>query len=118
MDHPITMEGLLVQGPAERVRIILEPYCLDFEIGDVSEMEELPLPTHLIEGSAIPARVKLRIGARLLQFSSAEPYQHVLWKRRVPFALATQLAPEVQKAELKKREDEFFRARGLSERAS
>ena len=31
----ITVEALLVKAPGGRVRIILEPYCLEFECVDV-----------------------------------------------------------------------------------
>jgi hypothetical protein len=116
---PVIFEALLVKAPGKRVRVILAPYCLDFEIADVLDVEELLLPTGLIEGSAIPARVKLKPGARLLKISSADPYGDALWKRRIPFALATRstLIFDAQ-SEMKRRENDFFRARGLEDKLS
>jgi hypothetical protein len=114
---PIIVEALLVKAPGGRVRIILEPYCLELELEDVLALEELPAPASLIEGSAIPARVTLKPGARVLRISPAAPYREVLWKRRVPFALATR--PTVifdAPLEMKRRENAFFAARGLSDK--
>jgi len=118
MDQPILMEGLLVQAQDGRARVILAPYCLDFEMDDVLDIEELPPPADLVPEKSIPVRVKIKSGARLLQISSADPYQDALWRRRTPFALARQskLAPD--HSEMKKREAEFFRARGLAEQTS
>jgi hypothetical protein len=115
--EPIVVEALLVKAPGERVRIVLDPYCLEFELGEVLDLEELPSPTGLIEGSAIPARVTLRPGARVLRISSAAAYREALWKHRVPFALATRpnLIFDAQ-SEMKRREDAFFAARGLSDK--
>jgi hypothetical protein len=116
---PIVVEALLVKAPDECVRMILEPYCLDFDLADVLDVEELAAPSDLIAGSAIPARVKLKAGARLLRISLAAPYREVLWKHRIPFALATR--PTVvfdAQPEMKKREDAFFDARGLTAKLS
>ena len=117
--EPIIVEALLVQAPGERVRLILDPYCLEFELEDVLDLEELPAPTGLAEGSAIPARVTLKPGARVLRISPAAAYREVLWQRRLPFALATRptLIFEAQ-AEMRKREVAFFAARGLSDELS
>jgi hypothetical protein len=116
---PIIVEGLLVQAEGEHVRLILEPYCLDFDIDDLLDVRELPWPAGLIEGTAIPARVTLKPGARVLQLASAVAYRDVLWERRLPFALATRRTStfDVQPV-MKQREDTFFAARGLKERLS
>ena len=117
--EPIMVEALLVQAPGERVRLILDPYCLEFELADVLEVEELPAPADLVQGSAIPARVTLKPGARVMRISPATAYAEVLWQRRLPFALATRptLIFEAQ-ADMKKREAAFFAARNLSDKLS
>ena len=117
--NPIILEALLVRGEGEQVRVILGPYCLDFEADDVLNLEEMPLPCGVTEGSAIAGRVTLRPGARLLGLSSASPYRDVLWTRAVPFALATRPTAifEVDRP-MKEREEAFFAARGLTEQVS
>jgi hypothetical protein len=116
---PIVIETLLVTGEGEGVRVILGPYCLDFEADDVLNLEEMPLPYGVTAGSAIAGRVTLKPGARLLGLSSASPYRDVLWSRAVPFALATRPTAifEVDRT-MKEREEAFFAARGLTEHIS
>jgi hypothetical protein len=114
---PIIIEALLVRGEDEHVRVILGPYCLDFDADDVLGLEEVPLPAGVVEGSAIAGRVTLKPGARLLGLGSSNSYREVLWNRGLPFALATRRTVifEVDTA-MKEREDVFFAARGLKER--
>jgi hypothetical protein len=116
---PIIIEALLVRGEGEHVRVILGPYCLDFEADEVLNLEEVPLPCGVIEGSAIAARVPLKPGARLLGLGSADAYREVLWNRDLPFALVTR-PPEIFEWDLglTEREAAFFAARGLKERFS
>jgi hypothetical protein len=113
---PIIIEALLVRGEGEQVRVILGPHCLDFDADDLLDLEPLPLPSGLREGSAIAARVTLKPGARLLGLNSSKAYQDVLWDRAQPFALATRpLATFQADAAMKAREHAFFAARGLKE---
>ena len=116
---PIIIEALLVRGEGEHVRVILGPYCLDFDVNDVLNLEEVPLPRDVTEGSAVAARVTLKPGARLMGLGSASAYRDILWSRRVPFALATRPTAifHVDSA-MKEREDAFFAARGLEEQFS
>jgi hypothetical protein len=116
---PIVIEALLVRGEGEHLRVILGPYCLDFEADDVLDLEEVPLPCDVTEGGAIAARVTLKPGARLQGLGSATAYREVLWNRGRPFALATRPTAifEVDSA-MKEREDAFFAARGLKVRFS
>jgi len=116
---PIVIEALLVRGEGECVRVILGPYCLDFEADDVLTLEEIPLPCGVTEGSAIAGRVTFKPGARLLGLSSANPYRDVLWSRAVPFALAARPTAIFEADHtMKEREEAFFAARGLTERIS
>jgi hypothetical protein len=116
---PIVIEALLVKGVGEQVRVLLGPYCLDFETDDVIGLDEMPLPSGVAPGSAIAARVTLRPGARLFALGSADAYRDVLWSSGLPFALATRpIAVFEAYAAMKEREDAFFTARGLKERAS
>jgi hypothetical protein len=113
------IEALLVKGENDQIRVILGPYCLDFEAGDVVDLEEMPLPSGVIEGAAIAARVTLGSGARLVGIGSADAYRDVLWRREIPFSLATrQIAVFKADAAMKERENAFFAARGLRERLS
>ena len=116
---PMIIEALLVRGEGEHVRVILEPYCLDFDADDVLDLEELPLPPDVTEGSAIAARVTLKPGARLLGLGSADAYRDVLWNGGLPFALATRPTVDFEvDSAMKERENAFFAARGLKERFS
>ena len=117
------MEPIVIEAPRQRegehVRVILGPYCLDFEADDVVNLEEVPAPSGLAAGSAIAARVTLRPGARLLGLGSANAYRDVLWHHEIPFALATR--PTVvfhAGSAMREREDAFLAARGLKERVS
>lgn len=113
----IVVEALLVQAPGGCVRLILEPYCLEFRLADVLSLEELAPPPGLIEGAALPARVTLRPGAGVQRIAGVEPYRELLWKRRVPFALATRRAVLFdEQPEMRQRERAFFAARGLSDK--
>jgi hypothetical protein len=116
---PIIIEALLVSGEGERVRVILDPYCLDFGADDILDLEELPLPAGITEGDAVAARVTLRPGARLMGLGFAAPYRNLLWHRDLPFALATRpnLFFELDPA-MKERENAFLASRGLLERFS
>ena len=81
------------------------------------DFEEVPLPSGVIEGSAIAARLTLKPGARLLALGSSDAYRDVLWNGRLPFALATRPTVIFQvDSAMKEREDAFFTARGLKER--
>jgi len=117
--QPIVIEALLVRGENDQVRILLGPYCLDVDADDLLNLEELPLPSGLNEGNAIAARVTLKPGARLLGIGSADVYRDVLWRREIPFSLATRPSAVFSAdAAMKEREVAFFAARGLKERLS
>lgn len=109
------VEGLLVQAPSGRVRLILGHYCFDFEDEDIVDVDELPPPPGLIEGSAIPARVTINVGARLFQIRSSEPYSSVLFRHVTPFVFASRSQEPAPGDEsfLRARETEFFNRRGL-----
>jgi hypothetical protein len=114
---PIIVEALLVKGEGEDVRVILEPYCLDVDVDDVIQVEEQPLPPGIAAGRAIAARVTLKPGARLRRLAAADAYRDVLWRRAIPFALATRPVVGVELADdgMRERENAFFAARGLKE---
>ena len=117
---PIVIEALLVKGEGREVRVILEPYCLDVDVDDVVQVEEMPLPPGIAAGTAIAARVTLRPGASLRGLGSADPYRDLLWRRAIPFALATRAVVDVEVTDdgMREREKAFFAARGLKERFS
>jgi hypothetical protein len=117
--EPIVIEALIVRGEGTRVRVILEPYCLEFEADEVIDLDELPVPHGVAAGSAIAARITLTPGARLLHLGSADPYRGVLRSRDIPFALVTRppLDFELDPA-MRQREHAFFTSRGLEVRLS
>jgi hypothetical protein len=117
---PIVVEALLVKGEGKDVRVILEPYYLDFDVDDVIQVEELPLPPGIAAGRAIAARVTLKPGACLRRLGSADAYRGVLWRRAIPFALATRPVVDFELAAdgMSERENAFFATRGLRERFS
>jgi hypothetical protein len=117
--NPIIIEALLVRGESGQLRIILGPYCLDFSVEEVLDLEELPLPGGVSKASTIAGRVTLKPGARLLALNSADAYRDVLWNGDIPFALATRSTVIfASDSAMKQREDAFFAARGLMERLS
>ena len=115
---PIVIEALVVRGEGDHVRLILGSYCLDFETDDVLALDEVPLPSGVIEGTAIAAQVTLKPAARLLRVGSSSDYQDVLWNRRLPFALATRPTVTFDMNSMQQRENAFLGARGLTGRIS
>lgn len=115
----IQFEALMVQAEKDCVRVILDPFCLEWLAEDVLDVEELPPPEGLIAGSAIPARVTLRAGARMTRLAPSSAYRSLLWKERLPFALVTRTeAIPCDDSTLTAAEDEFFAARGLKDQLS
>jgi hypothetical protein len=86
---PLVLEGLLVQGEHERVRIVLEGVVIEVDLADVLDVETFTPPADLREGAALLARVVLVHGARLRGLASSEPYRELLWREPLPFAMAT-----------------------------
>jgi hypothetical protein len=112
--EPIVIEALVVRGEGARVRVILDPYCLEFKVDDVIDLEELPLPHGVAAGSALAARITLTPGARLLHLGSVDPYRAVLWRRDIPFAVVTRPTVDFElDPAMKERESAFFKSRGL-----
>lgn len=110
---PIVVDALVVQARDGHIRIILGNYCLDFETEDILEIAELPSPNGLVEGSALPARVTLRAGAKLFRLASSAPYSEALWRWRKPFVFSTRTEPvSLSDPEMARKEADFFRARG------
>lgn len=114
--NPIQFEALLVKAENGYIRAILEPYCLEWIAEDVLDVEELPPPEGLIEGSAIAARVTLKPAARMTRITPSAAYRPHLWRKRLPFALATrtEVIFDDQPA-MKRAEQKFFAARGLQD---
>jgi hypothetical protein len=110
----LVVEGLLVKAPPQRVRIILAPYCLEFDCDDVVSIIELPLPEQIIPGRAIAVRVELVACARLLRIALADSYDAFLWKRPVPFGIATRRPPTLENQQrIRQLEEAFKSANGL-----
>jgi len=86
-----TVSGFLLRGEDNAVRLVSGGLCLDLLAEDVLAVEEQPLPDGLARSVAIPVRMTLRAGARVLRLCVADMYVPLLFKKRVPFAMRTRL---------------------------
>jgi hypothetical protein len=84
----VVLAGFLLRGGAGAVRIVAGSLCLDFAADDVVAVYELPLADGVEPSFAIPVRLRLRVGARLLDASPADLYEELLVKDPQPFAIA------------------------------
>src|SRR5262245_3361915 len=77
----ISMKGYLIRGPSGRIRVIVEPLCLEFRQQDVLKIEECEFSQSGNEAHAIPVRLVLCEGAQLLGVWLSGPYRDVLPRR-------------------------------------
>jgi hypothetical protein len=89
----IIIDGFIIRGEDGTVRIVTGHLCLDFAVDDVTGIEEQALPEDVGTGLAIPVRLRLVSGARLLNASPADIYEPLLYKVRQPFAIAVRKTP-------------------------
>ena len=89
----VIIDGFLIRGEAGVVRIVTGHLCLDFAAEDVTGVEEQALPEDVGTGLAIPVRLRLVSGARLLHASPSDIYEPLLYKVRQPFAIAVRKTP-------------------------
>lgn len=89
MAELFSVEGIMVAGHPEQVRLVIDRAVVDLDESDVASASELPSPPGLNERLAQPVRLELRRGARLLGAGSAEVYDDVIWERGQLFAMTT-----------------------------
>jgi hypothetical protein len=104
----LDLEGFLLGGSANTLRVVTGGWCLEFyheDVLEVVEIEQVELAT-----LAAPLRVKLKRGARLCNMSSAAIYAPLLSKPKLPFAYASRgMLPEMQEAKKFRTLEESFR---------
>ncbi len=115
VDERLALSGFLLRSPRGEVRVVTGGLCLTFAAQDVIEAAERSLPDGLEAGGAIPVRMSVRRGARLLGVGPADPYQPSLVRSRLPFAMRVRDAPpvEVQTPRYQALEASFRRRHGL-----
>ena len=84
-----SIEGIMVASHPGQVRLLVDQLLIDLEESDVASVTELPLPDGLDARMALPVRLELRRGARLLGAGSAAAYEDVIWGRGQLFAIRT-----------------------------
>jgi hypothetical protein len=84
----VVLAGFLLRGGPDAIRLVTGGLCLDFAAQDVVAVDEQTLPQGVRQGFAIPVRLRLRVGARLLSASRSDVYEQLLVKDREPFAIA------------------------------
>lgn len=95
----IVIDGHLLRGDGESVRIVTGDLALDIDTRDVEEVIEIPLPEGFPSSLAVPVSVLLKRGARLLGCSVASEYAPLLERPILPFAYAVRTSyPPMQVA--------------------
>lgn len=90
-DAAIALDGLLLRTSGGIVRLAVGPVCLDFAVVDLIAVDERPGAAG--GPMALPVRLHLRPGARLLAAAPAAPYEALLHEDPLPFAYATRPDP-------------------------
>ena len=85
----IVLDGLIVRAPADRIRLVTNELCLDFDRASVVHIEEVKPPNGVNTKLAAAVRVFLQRGARILDISPSEFYRNLLYEGQQPFAVAT-----------------------------
>jgi hypothetical protein len=84
-DGLIWLNGYLLRGPLDCVRFVTGQLFLDFDNRDVVTVEERAPG----ERYAIPVRIAIRSGVTIRDIGSSEPFEPLIRKGRIPFAIAT-----------------------------
>jgi hypothetical protein len=83
----IILEGLQVDAPPGRVRLVLFPYCVEVAQEDVLSVAALPERDGYDRTRATAVRAEVAAGARLFALADATPYDDLLTQRQ-PFAVS------------------------------
>lgn len=84
-DGLIWLDGYLLRGPSNCIRFVTGKLFLDFDEGDVVTVEERGSG----EKYAVPIRIAVRSGGAVRNIGSSEPFERLMQKSRLPFAIAT-----------------------------
>ena len=85
----IQLSALLMRAPEGRVKLLVWPLILEFNVADVTKIEELIVPAEARLSAAIAVDVVLRVGAPVLAVYAAEALPAVALGGPIPFSLAT-----------------------------
>jgi hypothetical protein len=85
----LTLVGLLVRSPDDRLRLLMGGLCLDFAAGDVAGVTPIGLPAAFDTPGAVAVEATLRAGAPLLGIHDAKALRTAAAAGRAPFAIAT-----------------------------
>lgn len=85
-DHGLLIDGYLLQGSEETVRIIVGSLLLELSIDDILSVIDVEQQDSDTSSLAVPVRVTAKRGARLLDCTPADEYKPLLERPVEPFA--------------------------------
>jgi hypothetical protein len=85
-NHGLLIDGYLLQGSKETVRIIAGNLLLELSVDDILEVIDVEERDSDISSLAVPVRVTAKRGARLLDCTPADEYRPLLERPVEPFA--------------------------------
>lgn len=111
----IHLAGLLVSAPNGRICLLVGSLYLEFNIGDVIEIQEIPDLSEVRFRSALAVDVKLRSGAALMAVHNSATLPLSILGGPKPFALATRSSSLMlpQSSTYKSAESDYLRRHGL-----
>ena len=112
----LVIDGYLLRGERDAIRIVTGELALDFDADDILELTEIDLPKGAPASLAVPVTLVLRRGARLLACSAAAEYQPLLERPVEPFAYAVRpsFPPMHQAPRYRALEDAYRERHGLA----
>jgi hypothetical protein len=112
VDLNLQIEGYLLRGGEETLRIVIGDLALEFAIEDVLEVAEVEGVPPERSSLAVPVRLTLNIGARLMGCSPAAAYHPLLDRVNQPFAYEVRKSyPPMQQAPRFRALERAFRQR-------
>jgi hypothetical protein len=112
----IVIDGYLLPGKSDSIRIVAGDLALEFNLLDVVEVTEIAVPAGVPTGLAVPVSLVLKRGAHLLECSPAAGYAPLLERVVQPFAYAarTSFPPGHVAPRFRSLEDAFRERHGLA----
>jgi hypothetical protein len=109
------LEGFLVSGDEETIRLVMSPYVLHLRRESVLSVEELPPLSRQQTSVGIAVRLSLKTGCPLLGITDSGVYDERLWRRRRPFSIVTRhaKAPMQDDGSYAELESTYLRERGI-----
>lgn len=113
----LSLYGLMLKSPDERVRLLFDDQVVEFAREDVTAVEALPPRDGLRDGAAIYVRLWLREGTKVLSAGGDHSVADTLFVQHQPFAVAVRdpalaVTPSGNYARL---ESEYLRRYSLNE---